>query len=102
MLSAGLQFEVALSERVLVGIGASWGGFGGLDAPGASYVGIPARVLWMFSERERLAVGRRGFMLFAEVTPGFAYANSTGLSRTAPPGLPLAIVAVVGLGYAWW
>ncbi len=103
LLSAGLQFETALSERVLFGIGASWGAFGGLDAPSASYLGIPARVSWMFSERERLAVARRGFMLFGEVTPGFAYANSTGLARrTAPPGLPLAIVAVVGIGYAWW
>lgn len=103
LLSAGLQFELALSERVLFGIGASWGAFGGLDAPGASYVGIPARVSWMFSERERLAVARRGFMLFGEVTPGFAYANSTGFGGArAPPGIPLSIVALVGIGYTWW
>lgn len=103
LLSAGLQFEAALSDHVLFGIGASWGTFGGLDGPGASYVGIPARVTWTFSERERLAVARRGFTLFGELTPGFAYANSTGLAgRTASPGIPLAIVAVVGIGYAWW
>ncbi len=103
LLSAGLQFEVALTERLLFGVGASWGGFGGLDAPGASFVGVPARVTWALSERERTAVARRGFALFAEVTPGFAYANSSGLARrTAPLGIPLAIVAVVGIGYAWW
>lgn len=103
LLSAGLQFETALSDHVLFGIGASWGAFGGLDAPSASYVGIPARVTFTFSERERTAIARRGFALFAEMTPGFAYANSNGLAgRTAPPGIPLAIVAVVGVGYAWW
>lgn len=103
LLSAALEFEVFLSERVMFGIGAAWGGFGGLDAPGASYLGLPARVSWAFSERPREAVARRGFALFAEVTPGFGYANSTGLggSRSAA-GIPLTIVALVGIGYAWW
>lgn len=103
LVSAGLEFEVVLSERVMFGVGASWGTFGGLDAPGASFVGIPARVTWAFSERPREAVARRSFALFAEVTPGFGYANSAGLAGSRrPPGIPLTIVAVVGIGYAWW
>lgn len=102
LLSAGLQFEVALTERLLFGVGASWGGFGGLDAPSASFVGVPVRVNWALSERERTAVARRGFALFAEVTPGFAYANSSGLASRTTLGIPLSIVAVVGIGYAWW
>lgn len=103
LLSAGLQFEMALTERLLFGVGASWGAFGGLDAPGASFVGVPARVTWAFSERERMDIARRGFALFGEVTPGFAYANSAGFrTPAAPPGIPLAIAAVVGIGYSWW
>ena len=103
LLSAALEFEFVLSERVLFGLGASWGGFGGLDAPSASWVGLPARVTWAFWERPREAIARSGFVLFAEVTPGFGYANSRGLARTtAPLGIPLTIVALLGIGYAWW
>ena len=103
LLSAALEFEFVLSERVLFGLGASWGGFGGLDAPGASFVGLPARVTWAFWDRPRESIARSGFALFAEVTPGFGYANTRGLSRPpAPLGIPLTIVALVGIGYAWW
>ncbi|MDP1918578.1 MAG: hypothetical protein Q8L14_20180 [Myxococcales bacterium] len=103
LLSAALEFEFVLSERVLFGLGASWGVFGGLDAPGASWVGLPVRVTWAFWDRPREAIARSGFALFAEVTPGFGYANSRGLSNSsAPLGIPLTIVALVGIGYAWW
>lgn len=103
LLSAALEFEFVLSERVLFGLGASWGVFGGLDAPGASWVGLPARVTWAFWDRPREAIARSGFALFAEVTPGFGYANSAGFGgSTRPPGIPLTIVALVGIGYAWW
>ncbi len=103
LLSAGLEFEVVLSERVMFGVGALWGIFGFLDAPGAAYVGIPARVSWAFSERPREAIARSGFVLFAELTPGFGYANFAGYEgRGRPAGVPLTIVALVGIGYAWW
>lgn len=103
LLSAGLEFEVVLSERVMFGVGASWGIFGFLDSPGAAYVGIPARVTWAFSERPREEVARRGFAFFAELTPGFGYVNSAGFEgRGRPVGVPLTIVALVGIGYAWW
>ena len=103
LLSAALEFEVVLSERMMFGVGASLGGFGGLDAPGASYVGIPARVSWAFSERAREAIARSGFVFFAELTPGFGYVNSAGYGGSRRPlGVPLTIVALVGIGYAWW
>lgn len=103
LLSAGLEFEVVLSERVMFGVGALWGVFGFLDAPGAAYIGIPARVTWAFSERPREEVARRGFAFFAELTPGFGYFNSAGYGGSRRPvGVPLTIVALVGIGYAWW
>lgn len=103
LLSAALEFEVVLSERVMFGVGASWGVFGGLDAPGAAYIGIPARVSWAFSERPREAIARSGFVFFAELTPGFGYLNSAGYGAIRrPAGVPLTIVALVGIGYAWW
>jgi hypothetical protein len=103
LLSAGLEFELVLSERVMFGVGASWGTFGFLDAPGAAYVGIPARVTWAFSERPREAIARSGFVFFAELTPGFGYLNYAGYGAIRrPAGIPLTIVALVGIGYAWW
>ena len=103
LLSAALEFEVVLSERLMFGVGASWGVFGELDAPGASWVGLPARVTWAFSERQREEIARSGFAFFAELTPGFGYANFAGYGGSRRPvGVPLTIVALVGIGYAWW
>jgi hypothetical protein len=103
-VSAGLEFDLAVSEHVMLGAGVVWGLVSGFDGPGSGFIGIPVRVNWMPKARGALELGRSGFVLFAEVTPGLAYSSGWGLGgamgRTLGP--PVTVAATTGLGWAWW
>lgn len=101
-LGAGLEFDVIFTDRLMLGVGAMWSGVGGLDAPGASMVGVPVRFFFAPFERKWSDVGRRGLSIFAEVMPALAYFNSPGLSPRAVGTNPFVISTMVGVGYAWW
>ena len=101
-LGAGLELDLILNERFMLGVGASWSGMGGLDAPGASTLGVPVRLFFAPFQRQGTDVGRRGLSLFVEAMPALAYWNSGGYSRQPVGPNPFVISGMVGVGYAWW
>lgn len=98
----GLEWDFIFNDRLMLGVGAMWSSMGGLDAPGASMVGVPVRFFFAPFERKWADVGRRGLSIFAEAMPALAYSHFAGLSRRAIGDNPFVISMMVGVGYAWW
>ncbi|MBL8922564.1 MAG: hypothetical protein JNJ54_27175 [Myxococcaceae bacterium] len=98
-LSAGLEFDLALSEHVMLGAGAVWGMISGFDGPQSGFIGVPIKVSWMPKARGPRELGRSGFVLFAEATPGLAYASGWGFGGASgrTPGAPFTIAGTVGM-----
>lgn len=105
--TVGLAFDVALSDRLSLGLAASIGVVGGvfvLDMPGSVTVFAPLRVVFAPFARQPHQVGRTGLVLFAEAGPGYGLRMSRGLPSPGPAPVlsPLSAQAGIGVGYAWW
>ncbi|MDP1828944.1 MAG: hypothetical protein Q8L48_37125 [Archangium sp.] len=103
----GLGFDLALSERLSLGVGVALGLVGGLligngDLPFSLTVFAPVRFAFAPFARAEDHLARRGLLLFVEVGPGYGLAMSSGFSGPRPPPSPLSVEAAIGVGYAVW
>lgn len=101
-LHPGLAFDVQLNEHVSVGTGAGLLLSAFLEGPGAVTLTLPLRFSWLFAERPEGAIGRRGFFAFLEGHLDYVVAATRSRRDPRPLNQPVAVGAVLGVGYAWW
>lgn len=110
--TVGLAFDVALSDRVSLGLAASIGLVGGIfipDMPASLTVFAPLRAVFAPFGRLAHQAARTGLVVYAEAGPGFGLVMSEGYGANfRAPGVPrqtlspFSVQAALGVGYAWW
>ena len=109
-LANGLGFAFAATERFQIGLGLSFtiftplffGGAGGRMSP---FVGLtlPVTAQLFLGERGPGEVGRAGFTLGLQLSPGLSFTPRYGFDPfTFQPYTPLAFAASVLVGYTFW
>lgn len=110
--TVGLAFDVALSDRVSLGLAVSIGLVGGIfipDMPASITAFAPVRVVFAPFPRAAHQAARTGLVLYAEAGPGYGLVMGEGYgARVRAPGVPraalspLSVQVALGVGYAWW
>lgn len=112
--TVGLAFDVALSDRVSLGLAASIGLVGGIfipDMPASLTAFAPVRVVFAPFPRAPHQAARTGLVVYAEAGPGYGLVMGEGFGgRIRAPDVPrprlalhpLSVQVAIGVGYAWW
>jgi hypothetical protein len=105
--TVGVGVDLALSERWSLGLGVALASLGAVlftDMPFSWSIAAPVRAVFAPFPRAAQEVGRRGLVLFAEVTPGYVWVASLGYvpQSNVLAGPPFSIAGLVGVGFAWW
>ena len=105
--TAGVGVDLALSDRWSLGLGVALATLGGIfitDLPYSLSFGLPVHAVFAPFGRAAHELGRRGLVLFAELTPGYEWVTSRGYrpANNDPLGPPVSIAGLIGVGYAWW